>query len=144
LAHGSSAGVGFALRRERKLERIRALLDLSSSAMSVFYISLLVLLVLGIVSGFMGRWWGRGWIWLILGLLVGMMAGMWFLGSTHYHRVRGRWVALMEGGKPRDPVEPASQEALDAVLARGQPMILALIGYGGALVIAGLAWFKPF
>jgi hypothetical protein len=145
LSHGSSAGVAFALRRERNPERIRALLDLSGSAMSVFYVSLLVMLVAGIVSGFMGHWWGRGWIWLSLGLLVGMMVGMWFLGSTHYHQVR-KAVGLpyMEGGKPRDPVEPATPEALDALLARGQPVLLAVIGYGGTLVIAGLMWFKPF
>jgi hypothetical protein len=145
LAHGSSAAMAFALRRERNPERIRALLDLSGSMMSVFYLSLLVLLAAGIVSGFMGHWWGRGWIWLSLGLLVGMMVGMWFLGSTHYHQVR-KAVGLqyMESGKPREPVEPATPEALSALLARGQPVLLAVIGYGGALVIAGLMWFKPF
>jgi hypothetical protein len=105
----------------------------------------LALLGAGIVSGFMGHWWGSGWIWLSLGLLVGMAVGMWFLGSTHYHQVR-KAVGLpyMEGGKPRDPVEPATSETLDALLARGQPMLLAVIGFGGALIIAGLMWFKPF
>ena len=51
----------------------------------------------------------------------------------------------MQGMKfyPPEP-EPATPEALDALLARGQPMLLAAIGYGGALVIAGLMWFKPF
>jgi ABC-type Co2+ transport system permease subunit len=75
LAHGSSAGVAFALRRERRPERLRALLDLSSSTLSVFYLSLLVLLAAGIVAGFMGHWWGQGWIWLSLGVLVAMVVG---------------------------------------------------------------------
>ena len=56
LAHGSSAAMAFALRRERNPERIRALLDLSGSTMSVLYLSLLVLIAAGIISAFMGHW----------------------------------------------------------------------------------------
>jgi len=145
LAHGSSAGVAFALRRERKPERLRALLDLSSSTLSVFYLALLGLLVAGIVAGFVGHWWRQGWIWLAIGVLVGMVAGMWTIGSQHYHRVRkALGVGYMEGMKFHHHVEPAPPEALDALLARGQPVLLAAIGYGGALVVAGLMWFKPF
>ena len=145
LAHGSSAAVAFALRRERKPERLRALLDLSSSTLSVFYLALLVLLVAGIVAGFMGHWWGRGWIWLSLLVLVAMVAGMWTIGSQHYHRVRkALGMGYMEGMKFHPHVEPATAEALDALLARGQPVLLAAIGYGGALIVAGLMWFKPF
>ena len=62
LAHGASASVAFALRRERNLERLRALLDLSSGSFNVMYLSLLVLLAAGIVAGFMQKWWGQGWI----------------------------------------------------------------------------------
>ena len=56
LAHGASAAVAFRLRKERDLERVRALLDLSSSTISALYISLLVLLAAGIWAGFLGRW----------------------------------------------------------------------------------------
>jgi hypothetical protein len=145
LAHGSSAGVAFALRRERKPERLSALLHLSSSMLSVFYLALLVLLVAGIVAGFMGHWWRQGWIWLALGVLVAIVVGMWTIGNQHYHRVRkALGVGYMEGMKFYGGVEPAPAEALDALLARGQPVLLAAIGYGGALVVAGLMWFKPF
>jgi hypothetical protein len=145
LSHGSSAAVAFALHRERNPERLRALLDLSSSTLSVFYLALLVLLVAGIVAGFMGHWWGRGWIWLSLGVLFAMVAGMWTIGSQHAHRVRkALGMGYMEGMKFHQGVEPATAEALDALLARGQPVLLAAIGYGGALVVAGLMWFKPF
>jgi hypothetical protein len=41
-------------------------------------------------------------------------------------------------------VEPATAEVLDALLARGQPVLLAAIGYGGVLILAGLMRFKPF
>jgi hypothetical protein len=60
LAHGASASVAFALRRERNLERIRALLDLCSNSFNVMYFSLLVLLVAEIVAGFKQNWlWVR-------------------------------------------------------------------------------------
>jgi hypothetical protein len=146
LSHGSSAGIAFALRHERKPERVKALLDLSSSALPVFYASLLVLIVAGVASAFMGHWWGRGWVWASIVLLVAMVVGMWTIGSQHYHRVRKAvGMGYMQGTKfyPPEP-EPATPEVLDALLARGRPMLLAVIGYGGALVITGLMWFKPF
>jgi hypothetical protein len=146
LSHGSSAGVAFALRRERKPERIRALLHLSSTALPVFYASLLVLIAAGIAGAFAGHWWGRGWLWASIALLIAMIAGMWTVGTRHYHRVRKAvGMPYMEGTKflPALP-EQADPAALQALLARGRPMLLASIGYGGALVIAGLMWFKPF
>jgi hypothetical protein len=146
LSHGSSAGVAFALRHERKPERIRALLQLSGSALPVFYASLLVLIAAGVASAFVGHWWGHGWVWASIVLLIAMVAGMWTIGSGHYHQVRKAvGMGYMQGSKFYPPeTEHASPEALDALLARGQPMLLAAIGYGGALVIAGLMWFKPF
>jgi len=133
LAHGSSAAVAFALRRERNPERIRALLDLSGRTMSVLYLSLLVLIAAGIISAFMGHWWGRGWVWASIILLVAMVVGMWTIGSQHYHQVRKAvGSGYMQGMKfyPPEP-EPATPEALDALLARGQPMLLAAIGMAG-------------
>lgn len=56
LAHGASAVVSFRLRAECDVSAIRALLNLSSSAMLAASISLLVLLVGGIGAGFVGSW----------------------------------------------------------------------------------------
>ncbi|MEP7358314.1 MAG: hypothetical protein ABI847_13795, partial [Anaerolineales bacterium] len=69
LAHGASASAAFALKRERSLEKVRALLELSSASIGLTYISLLVLLAAGIIAAFMGHWWGHGWIWVSLALL---------------------------------------------------------------------------
>jgi hypothetical protein len=70
---------------------------------------------------------------------------MWIIGSQHYHRVRkALGLGYMEGMKFRPPVEPATTEVLDPLLARGQPVLLAAIGYGGVLILAGLMWFKAF
>lgn len=145
LSHGSSMGIAFSLRRERRPERIRALLDLSSSILTASYVALLVLLAAGITNGFLGHWWDRGWIWLGLGLLVMIAVGMWRLASGYTHQVR-KAVGLpyMEGWKFRDAARPATPEALGALLDRGRPWLLAAIGYGGALLLAWLMRFKPF
>jgi len=37
-----------------------------------------------------------------------------------------------------------SASEIDALLAAGRPMLLAVIGFGGAAVIAWLMMFKPF
>ena len=47
LAHGASASAAFALQRERNLDKVRALLELSASSIGVMYLSLLVLLAAG-------------------------------------------------------------------------------------------------
>jgi len=145
LAHGASASAAFRLRRERDLERIRALLDLSASSGIVLYVSLLVLLGAGIAAGFMGRYWGRGWIWASLAVLIALMLAMWVSGSSYYHRVR-KAVGLeyMEGSKPHPPVDPASAEEIDALLASSPALFLALIGGGGLVVLVWLMMFKPF
>ena len=145
LAHGASASVAFALRRERNLERIRALLNLSSSSLSALYGFLLLLLITGIVAGFMGQWWSRGWIWVALGLPITLLVAMYVLGSDFYSEVR-KVVGLefMDGMKPHPPIEPADAQEIDALLAAGRPMLLAVIGFGGIAVIAWLMMFKPF
>ncbi len=145
LAHGVSASAAFALRRERNLERIRALLDVSSSSLGVLYGALLLLLVTGIVAGFMLNWWSQGWIWLSLGLLIAIVVAMYAMGSNYYSRVRKAvGLAYMDGSKQHPPVEPANAPEIDALLAAGRPMLLVVIGFGGAAGIAWLMMFKPF
>jgi hypothetical protein len=46
--------------------------------------------------------------------------------------------------KQHPPIEPASQAEIDAFLARGNPVLLTVIGYGGVAIIAWLMMFKPF
>lgn len=147
LAHGASASVAFALRRERNLDRVRALLELSSNSYGVMYASLLVLLVGGIVGGFTypGGAWSWGWIWISLGLLIAILVAMTLLGSSIYGGARkATGLPFMEGMKQHPPIEPASAEELDALLAKGNPLLLTIVGYGGIAVIAWLMMFKPF
>jgi len=145
MAHGASASAAFALRRERNIERVRALLELSANSYGLMYLSLLVLLVSGVVAGFVGQWWGWGWIWASLALLVAISMGMTVFGSNIYGKVRKAvGMPYFENWKPQPPIEPASAEAIDTLLAKGNPILLTVIGLGGLLVILWLMMFKPF
>ena len=145
LAHGASAAAAFTLRRERNLERIRALLSLSTSTFNVMYISLLVLLVSGVTAGVMGKFWGYIWIWAALGVLIALMVGMTIFGTGFYGQVRKAvGLEFFENWRPHPPIEPASAEEIDSLLSRSQPVFLTLLGYGGLLIILWLMMFKPF
>src|SRR5262245_16299916 len=88
LGHGGSANAAFQLKRERNLDRLRALLDLSIVSYSGMYPGLLLLLRTGTIAGFMGSHWGRGWIWASIILLVALIVFMGTYGSRYYGRVR--------------------------------------------------------
>jgi uncharacterized membrane protein len=145
MAHGISVGVAFTLRRERELERIRALLNLSSSSLGILHGSIAAVLISGIVSGFIGRWWSRGWIWLSLALLIGMYIYMGIAASGYYSEVRrAAGLAYMEGFKPHPAGNPACPEEINALLGSSRPIWLALVGFGSLAIIAWLMISEPF
>ncbi|MDP1548094.1 MAG: hypothetical protein Q8L87_18945 [Anaerolineales bacterium] len=145
LAHGVSAAVSFALKKERDLQRIRALLDLSAASYPVMFMSLYAFIIFGIIAGFMGGWWKLGWIWVSIVLLILIVVLMMAFGGGLYgearkaagtrYNVKGKWF----------PPEPAkSDEEVYAILAKSNPVLLTVIGYGGFAVIAWLMIAKPF
>lgn len=145
LSHGASASVAFALRRERNLERVQAMLTLSASSYKLMYLSLLILLVSGIVAGITAKLWGYGWIWISLVLLIAIVVAMGVLGSATYGGARkAAGLPYFDRGKEQPPVAPATPQELDEILSKGNPLLLTLIGYGGVAVIAWLMMFKPF
>ena len=145
MAHGISAGVAFQARKERQLDRLRALLDFSGASYKLMYSGLLLLLLTGIINGFIGHWWSFGWIWLSLILLIVIIVAMVFMGSRNFTRVRKAvGAAYMEGNKMHEPGQAASPEEIEAAIQASNPMLLALIGVGGVLVVAWLMMFKPF
>lgn len=145
LAHGVSVSVSFALRRQREPERIKALLQLSAESYSALYIALIVLLLSGIVAGFGGDWWGDWWIWLSIVLLIAIIIAMALLGGNLYSAARqaaGLPYAVRGKEQPAEP--PLSQAEIEARLAKANPWLLTLVGYGGILIILWLMMFKPF
>ena len=147
LAHGTAAAVAFALPRQREVERVRVLLDLSRGATMVGDISLLVLLAAGITAGFMGNWWGQGWIWAALGLFILISVAMTLLGSRSINRIR----QLVQAGNPsrsetisHSSLDTSAEKQLAVLLAATHPWLLAVIGGGGLVLILWLMMFKPF
>jgi hypothetical protein len=141
MAHGVTVSVYFTLRRERNVDRIRMLLQMSSSALVIMDLALLLLLATGIIAGFMGRWWNHAW--LSLGLLIALLVAMEMMGVRTINAIRlGVGLASSRGQKPLP--ELMSAEELDTLLGRSQPFQLTVIGFGGLAVIAWLMIFKPF
>ena len=147
LAHGTAAAVAFALPRQRAVERVRVLLDLSRGVTKVANVSLLVLLAAGITAGFMGAWWGQGWIWTALGLLILMSISMSVLGSRPFNRLR--MLVQHRESTRSETISPSSldtsaEKQLAVLLATTHPWLLTVIGGGGVVVILWLMLFKPF
>jgi uncharacterized membrane protein len=142
LGHGASVAVAFKVRNERDPQRIDALLQLSSSAISLFYVGILLLLGAGIWAGFTpgipGSWWEDRWIWVALITFVLTMIAMYAVATNYYKRVR-TIVEAMVGGS-----EVVSEDRLAEVLRGPRPWILAAIGFGSILFILYLMLFKPY
>lgn len=136
LAHGASAAVAFALRRERDRERIRTLLQLSGSTARTMYATLAVLLGAGIRLTFLQRMWGLTWIRLSLGLLVGISVLMFVVARPYYRRV-AEVSLLRPSGAPR-----VSDEELDSLLLSPRPMIAAGLGFAALFGILYMMIFK--
>jgi hypothetical protein len=146
LAHGSSMVVAISLRKERDPKRLGGLLDLSGGSLALFYASLLLLLLGGIVAGFQGHWWGYGWIWTAIGVLVATMVAMYLVASPYYNRVRNA-VGVQTYDQKRKGIEPgaaASAEEIDRVLRSPQPFVIMGIGLVALLVLLWLMVYKPF
>jgi plastocyanin/uncharacterized membrane protein len=137
ISHGVSVAVTFALRKERDPARVQSLLRMSSSSISFFYPSLLLLLGGGIAATFAGHLWGYGWIWASIGLLVLLMAAMYAGARPYYRRLRFVTEALVGGSKAVPP------DQYEAALTSGRGVAVAVIGFAGLVVILYLMLFKP-
>lgn len=145
MAHGASAAMAFQLRRERQLDRIKAILDLSSAALPVMYFSVLALVVAGVIAGIMGNWFSQGWIWVALVLLVVVFGWMYAYVFRYYTPIR-KAVGLpyhdRSGDKPAGA--PASDAEIAAVIQATNPPLLMGVSFALVAVILWLMVFKPF
>ena len=154
LAHGVSAGVLFKLRSERKVERIRALLELSKASIRWTYTSLILLGLSGGIAAYLGDWWRQGWIWASAAVLILVALAMNWIGDPYYDRLRVV-VGLEEPkGKqdksgttvpPGGPVlkSPPDEEAVLKLMRSPRPWLLALVGSVGLAIILWLMVLKP-
>ena len=146
LAHGVSASVSYAIKKERDVNRIRALLDLSATSYPTMLWTLLAVIVFGLAAAFMQMvWWKFGWIWVSIVVLVAIVVLMAIYGTGVFGEIR-KAVGLpyMVKGKPFPAELAKSDEEIYAAAAKVNPTLLLVIGYGGFAVIAWLMTAKPF
>jgi plastocyanin len=137
VSHGVSVAVTFRLRAERDPTRAVTLLEISSSTITAFYVSLGVLLLGGILAAFDGGLWGYGWIWASLATLGAVIVAMYALARPYYHRIRFVATALTEGSRAVTP------EQFERLLKAPRSLTVAGIGFAGLAVILYLMLFKP-
>lgn len=137
LAHGASAAVIVALRSERDPVKVRVLVNLSQLTVGPAYIALLVLIVAGAWAGIEIQAFtsGRYWLWGAVVVLVVVLGAMYSTMSPSFGRLRE---VLGDGSAEVD------QGELDRALAVPGPVIGAIIGLLGILVILWLMVLKPF
>jgi Na+/melibiose symporter-like transporter len=141
--HGASGLAAFRIRATRDPAQIRTLLDLSSMALGLTYVGLLLLLIGGIAAGIAGDHFSRGWIWAAVVLLVLIIVAMYAMATPFYGQLR-----VAAGVRAKDPkVDPnpvISQADIDTLAASNRPLVLLVIGGIGILLILWLMVIKPF
>ena len=137
LAHGASVSALFRLRKERDRVKIRELIQFSGSTIRLFYVSLLVLVAGGVIAGLQGHWFSQQWIWEGIGVLVFVSVAMVIIARPYYRKI-AEATELRPSGVPR-----VSDEDLAARLQSSTPTVVAVLGFGGLLVILYLMIFKP-
>ena len=143
-AHGVSAFAMFRVRRESDRVRLAAILDLSSSALGIATVGLLVALILGVVATLMGGFAGQVWPWISVGLLVIVGIAMTPMAVGPMSEVR-RALGMptrrdRAGNRPRTP---APDEDLAAARARLRPELVTSFGVVAIVVLVWLMEAKP-
>ncbi len=145
LAHGASAGMAFQVRKESDFTRIRALLDLSGSSISLMAITFVVMGLTGLILPFLVHIWNKGYIWASIVLMLGTAVYMAWFNESHYKQLR-RLVGLpyMKGNKTLPAEPPSSPAEVAAHLQKTSVMPLIISGYIIPAIVLWLMIFKPF
>jgi 4-hydroxybenzoate polyprenyltransferase len=119
--------VAFHLKQERDDTRIRELLEVTEAASKLRWAFFGLTIASGVLLGFLGSWFGTAWFWaaLLIFVAIGVVMNVY-------------------GGRTIDKIDEAHDDReMERLLTRFNPMILAVTGTGGLLVILYLMLFKP-
>src|SRR5207253_4160073 len=119
--------VAFHLKEERDDTRIRELLEVTEAASTLRWVFFGLVIASGLALAAMAGFLGTLWVWsaLVIFVLIGLVMNLY-------------------GGRTIDRVADTRDDAeMERLLAQFRPMVLAITGGGGLLVILYLMLFKP-
>ena len=145
LAHLVSVGVLFLIQRQRDPAALRRLLTVSRQSLLVAFVGLALWFLGGILAGFSGNWWttGRLRIWVSLVMAIALIGLMTPMGRFYFNRIREA-VGIDPQTNAVNPAATIDPAAVDVAVRSGQPVLLAVLGTVGLLVIFWLMLAKPF
>jgi len=155
LLHGATVTTTYALRTERRRDRLVAILDFSLLSFDsrgllgkIFWADLITVAVSGAVLMIAGGWWHFWWPYLSIGVFIGIVFAMSYLGRIPMQELRRAlglpWVKRGAGKPEWEPAEPPNEPAIDVALTRLRPGALAAAGAGGLALLLWLMMFRPF
>ncbi len=108
--------------------------------------SLMLVMILGEILTFNAGYSTHFWPWLALVLLLAMAVWMTMYGRSVYSPIRKALgqAYVMGFGRGNPPVEPASINDVQALVARSNPRLLTYVGLVFTLFVVGFMVFKPF
>jgi hypothetical protein len=144
LAHGAGHAMAFRIRKETSLERMRAMLDLSSSTFLVYILAYVVMGVTGIVMLLLLEIWNRGWVWVSIALMLFVALWMFRLARPYAKLRKLVGLPYRAAGEEHPAEPPASDEAVAEHLSTLGVGQLILVGYIIPAFVLWLMFFKPF
>jgi hypothetical protein len=143
--HGISMALIALMRRERNVDRLRAMLDMSLGGLFATYGGLLLTIGFGTWLGFAGGWWGAGWLWTSVAILVGIMALMMYMGVSYFSRIREAVGLLPYRFTASVTLGPVVSEAeLTALLMSPKAGLTMSLGTLSLIALLVLMVLKPF
>ena len=119
--------VAFHLKEERNDVRIRELLEVSEAASTLRWTFFALTIATGVLLGVMSGSWGTAWF--VASLVIFVAIGVFM---------------NVYGGRTIDRIADTKDDAeMERLLTRFRPMILAVTGAGGLLIVLYLMLFKP-
>lgn len=143
-AHGVSAFAMFRAKSETDRARIAAVLDLSTTALIVAGIGLLLAVLFGIIAAVMHGWFSQAWPWASIVVVVVVWISMTPMAATRMGAVRGALGLPTRSTKKGDVLVPGTDADLAAAQARLMPVPVAALGVGAIAVLVWLMELKPF
>lgn len=144
LAHGAGAAMAFRIRKETSLERMRAILDLSSSPFLIYMLSYLVMAVTGVVMLLLLRLWSRGWVWVSIALMLFVFLWMFHISRPYVKLRKMVGLPYFEGREEHPAEPPASEEEIAEHISTLGVWQFVAVGYVIPALVLWLMFLKPF